>query len=215
MATQDDKTYRDGRRRRRHLTSPEERDARDVEARRLRAKGLSFRKIADQLGCGRGTVERAVRNVPPPNCIIRGERIDGRPVVTIDGQPFAWHDAPDVTEWSPTGIEWGHFGAGSKRLAFTILLAVRDRHEAYMYAAWFAEGCLERIGPEREPWALTTDEVRDWLAQSREMKLQTDEPQPLEVKPATLPSVTVTPGRTRSLAVRTLGSVVLTRERPG
>ena len=46
------------------------------------------------------------------------------------------------------------------------------------------EGCLDRIGPEREPWALTTDEVRDWLAKSREMKgLETDEALPLEVKP--------------------------------
>ena len=185
MATQDGETSRDqaGRRRRRHLASPEEREARDAEARRLRVAGLSYREIAEELGCGRGTVERAVRNAPPPNSIIRGERIDGRPVVTIDGQPFAWHDAPDVTEWSPTGIEWGHFGAGSKRLAFTILLAVTDRHEAYKYARWFAQGCLARI-PEREPWALTTDEVRDWLAKSHEMKVETDESLPLEVKPA-------------------------------
>ena len=145
---------------------------------------LSYREIAQQLGCGRGTVARAVRNAPPPNRIIRGQRVDGRPVVTIDGQPFAWHDAPDVTEWSPTGIEWGHFGAGSRRLAFTILLAVTDRHEAYKYTSWFAQGCLARIGPERERWALTTDEVRDWLATSREMKVETDEPLPLEVKPA-------------------------------
>ena len=174
-----------GRRRRRHLASPEERDARDVAARRLRVvEGLSFRKIADQLGCGRGTVERAVRNAPPPNRIIRGERVDGRPVVTIDGQPFAWHDAPDVTEWSPTGIEWGYVGAGPKRLAFTILLAVTDRHQAYKYTPSFAQGCLERIGPEREPWVLTTDEVRDWLVKSRETKVRTDEPLPLEVKPA-------------------------------
>ena len=129
MAEQDDETYRDqaGRRRRWHLASPEEREARDAQARQLRGAGLSYREIAQQLGCGRGTVARAVRNAPPPNRIIRGERVDGRPVVTIDGHPFAWHDAPDVTEWSPTGIEWGHFGAGSRRLAFTILLAVTDR----------------------------------------------------------------------------------------
>ena len=89
MATQDGETSRDqaGRRRRRHLASPEEREARDAEARRLRVAGLSYREIAEELGCGRGTVERAVRNAPPPNSIIRGERIDGRPVVTIDGQP--------------------------------------------------------------------------------------------------------------------------------
>ena len=186
MAKQDDETYRDqaGRRHRRHLASPEKRYARDAEARRLRVAGLSYREIAQQLGCGRGTVERAVRNTPPPKQIIRGERLDGRPTVTIDGHPFPWHDAPEVTEWSPTGAEWGYFGAGSKRLAFTILLAVTDRHEAYKFAPWFAQGCLERIGPEREPWALTTDEVRDWLAGSREMKAQTDEPLPLEVQPA-------------------------------
>ena len=186
MAKQDDETYRDqaGRRRRRHLASPEERDARDAEARRLRAQGLSFRQIAQQLGWGRGTVERAVGNAPPPNRLIRGERIDGRPVVTIDGQPFPWHDAPDVSQWSPTGIEWGHFGAGSKRLAFTILLAVTDPHEAHRYAPSFAAGCLERIGPESEPWVLTTDEVRDWLAKSREMRgLDPAEALLLEVKP--------------------------------
>lgn len=186
MAEQDDETLRDqaGRRRRRHLASPEERNARDAEARRLRGAGLSYRQIAQQLGCGRGTVERAVRNAPPPNWIICGERIDGRPVVIIDGRPFPWHGAPHVTEWSPTGVEWGHFGAGSKRLAFTILLAVTDRHEAYKYASWLAQACLAGIGPEREPWALTTDEVRGWLATSREMKVESDEPLPLEVKPA-------------------------------
>ena len=186
MAAQDDETYRDlaGRRRRRHLASPEERSTRDAEARRLRGAGMSYREIAQQLGCGRGTVERAVRNATPPNRIIRGERIDGRPVVTIDGQPFAWHEASDVTEWSPTGIEWGYVGAGPNRLAFTILLAVTDRHEAYKYASWFAQGCLAGIGPEREPWALTTDQVRVWLAKSHEMKVETDEPLPLEVKPA-------------------------------
>ena len=150
----------------------------------MRVAGLSFREIADQLGCGHGTVERAVRNAPPPTQIIRGERVDGRPVVTIDGQPFPWHDSPDVVDRSPTGIKWGHFGAGSKRLAFTILAAVTDRHEAFRYTPWFAQGCLERIGPEHEPWVLTTDEVRDWLAKSREMKVQTDEPLALEVKPA-------------------------------
>lgn len=92
---------------------------------------------------------------------------------------------PEVTEWSPTGIEWGHFGAGSKRLGFTILLAVTDRHEAYKCNPSFAQGCLERIGPQHEPWALTTDEVRHWLAKSREMKgLKTHEALPLEVKPA-------------------------------
>ena len=99
MAKQDGETSRDkaGRRRRWHSASPEEREARDAEARRLYDAGLSYREVADELGCGRGTVERAVRNAPPPNWIIRGERIRGRPVVTIDGQPFAWHDAPDVT----------------------------------------------------------------------------------------------------------------------
>lgn len=186
MAKQDDETYRDqaGRRRRRHLASPEEREVRDAEARRLRVARLSYREIADQLGCGHGTVERAVRNAPPPNQIIRGERVDGRPVVTIDVQPFPWHDSPDVADRSPIGINWGHFGAGPKRLAFTILLAVTDRHEACQYIPWFAQGCLEPIGPEREPWVLTTDEVRDWLAKSREMNVQTDEPLLLEVKPA-------------------------------
>ena len=72
---------------------------------------------------------------------------------------------------------------GRKGWHSTILLAVTDRHEAYKYAPWFAQGCLARI-PEREPWALTTDEVRDWLATSREMKVETEEPLPLEVKPA-------------------------------
>ena len=165
---------------------------------KLRVAGLSYREIAQQLGCGRGTVERAVRNTSLPKQIIRSERLDGRPTITIDVHPFPWHDAPEVTEWSPTGAEWGYFGAGSKRLAFTILLAVTDRHEFYKFAPWFAQGCLERIGPERQPWALTTDEVRDCLAGSREMKAQTDEAATAGGQAgATLTSVTVTPGRTR------------------
>ena len=94
----------------------------------------------------------------------------------------------EVGDLSPGHLgELAHCGVavvdGSKRLAFTILLAVTDRHEAYKYARWFAQGCLARI-PEREPWALTTDEVRDWLAKSHEMKVETDESLPLEVKPA-------------------------------
>ena len=197
MAKQDDETNNDqvGRRRRRILASSEEREVRDAEARRLRGAGLSYREIAKQLGCGRGTAERAVKNAPPPTQIIRGEPVGGRPVVTIDGEPFPWHDAPEVTAWSPTGIKWGHFGAGSKRLAFTILLAVTDRHEAYRYTPWFAQGCLERISPRREPWVLTTNEVRDWLAKSGEMDVQTDEPLPLEVRYC---PVTLRPGNHRA-----------------
>ena len=51
-------------------------------------------------------------------------------------------DAPDVTEWSPTGIEWGHYGGGSKRLAFMILLTVADRKEPRPYARLFAQARL-------------------------------------------------------------------------
>ena len=50
MAKQDHETYRDqaGRRHRRHLASPEERDARDAEAPRLRVAGPRYREIAPQ-----------------------------------------------------------------------------------------------------------------------------------------------------------------------
>ena len=179
--------YRDraGRRHQRHLLTPEQRQVRDAEARRLHGLGWSFRRIAGKLECGRGTVARAIANAPPANLLIRGERIDGRPHVTIDGRSFEWHDAPDVREWSPTGIEWGHYGAGSKRLAFMILLTVADRQEARAYAPLFAQACLERIKPKSEPWALTTDQVRSWLKASRETRaVETQQVLPIEVEPA-------------------------------
>lgn len=55
--------YRDkaGRRRRRHLASPEARRARNAKARELHALGKSIREIAHELGCGHGTVERALK----------------------------------------------------------------------------------------------------------------------------------------------------------
>ena len=179
--------YRDraGRRHQRHLLTPEQRQVRDAEASRLHDLGWSFRRIAGKLGCGRGTVARAIANAPPANLIIQGERIDGRPHVTIDGRPFKCHDAPEVTEWSPTGIEWGHYGAGSKRLAFMILLTVADRQEARAYAPLFAQACLERITTKSEPWALTTDQVRSWLKASRETRaVETQQVLPIEVEPA-------------------------------
>ena len=54
--------YRDkaGRRRRRRLASPEARRARNAKARELHALGKSIREIAHELGCGHGTVERAL-----------------------------------------------------------------------------------------------------------------------------------------------------------
>ena len=180
-------TYRDraGSRRQRHLLTPEQRQARDAEARRLHGLGGSLRSIARKLECGRGTVERAIANAPPADLIIRGERIGRRPHVTIDGRPFKCHDAPEVTEWSPTGIEWGHYGAGSKRLAFMILLTVADRKEARAYAPLFAEGCLARITTQSEPWALTTIQVRNWLKASRETRaVETTQVLPIEVEPA-------------------------------
>ena len=185
MASDCAETFLDraGRRRRRHSASPEERAARDAEVRRWHEAGLSLREIAKQTGWGRGTVERAIRNAPPPNRIIRGTRVDGRPVVTIDGQPFEWGEERYVTDVSPTGIEWGHYGAGPKRLAFTILLAVTDRREARSHAPLLVEGCLERIKPEGA-WVLTTDQLRDWLAKSREQKaLETQVAPPLQAEP--------------------------------
>lgn len=61
--TREPETYRDkaGRRRRRHLASPEARRARDAKARELHAFGKSIREIAHELGCGHGTVERALK----------------------------------------------------------------------------------------------------------------------------------------------------------
>ena len=171
MASDCAETYLDraGRRRRRRSASPEEREARDAKIQRLHKAGLSYREIEKKTGWGRGTVERAVRKTPPPNRVIRGTRVDGRPVVTIDGQPFKWEEECYVTVVSPTGIEWGHYGAGPKRLAFTILLAVTDQREAHSHAPLLVEGCLERIKPE-SAWVLTTDQLRDWLAKCRDQK---------------------------------------------
>ena len=61
--TPEPEIYRDkaGRRRRRHLASPEARRARNAKARELHALGKSIREIAHELGCGHGTVERALK----------------------------------------------------------------------------------------------------------------------------------------------------------
>ena len=61
--TRGSETYRDkaGRRRRRHLASPEARRARNAKARELHGLGKSIREIAHELGCGHGTVERALK----------------------------------------------------------------------------------------------------------------------------------------------------------
>ena len=59
-----------------------------------------------------------------------------------------------------------HYGAGPKRLAFMILLTVTDRKAAREYASRFAAACLSRIATASEPWALTIDEVRNWLGGS-------------------------------------------------
>ena len=50
-----------GRRRRHRLASPEARRARNAKARELHARGMSIREIAHELGCGHGTVERALK----------------------------------------------------------------------------------------------------------------------------------------------------------
>ena len=117
--------------------------------------------------------------------MIRGERVEGRPRVTIDGRLFKNHDAPELVRLSPTGIAWGHYGAGPKRLAAMILSAVTDSREARRYAPSFAVGCLLSIPAKSKPWTLTTDAVRSWLVKSREVKdLKPEEALPLEVKPA-------------------------------
>ena len=61
--TRGSETYRDkaGRRRRRHLASPEARRARNAKARELHGLGKRIREIAHELGCGHGTVERALK----------------------------------------------------------------------------------------------------------------------------------------------------------
>ncbi len=61
--TEEPEVYRDraGRRRRRRLASPEARRARNAKARELHALGMSIREIAHELGCGHGTVERALK----------------------------------------------------------------------------------------------------------------------------------------------------------
>ena len=61
--TEEPEVYRDkaGRRRRRRLASPEARRTRNAKARELHALGMSIREIAHELGCGHGTVERALK----------------------------------------------------------------------------------------------------------------------------------------------------------
>ena len=104
MAKQDDETYVDqaGRRRRRHLASPEERDARDVEARKLRVKGLSFRKICAQKKRWRLTrTPRGRARLAADRAATHYERLRGR-----------WMETA-TTEIGPTGerfVRWGLVG---------------------------------------------------------------------------------------------------------
>ena len=185
-------TYIDraGHRRRRRLASPEDRHERDDTARRLYGSGWSYREIARALGCGRGTVERAIGNAVPPNRTIRGERRHGKAHVMIDAEPLDWKHPPEVAQISPSGPDWGFRGAGPNQLAWAILLTVTDKPETKNQLRHFVDGCIGRIEQARD-WVLKTNDVRAWLRRAREHAYE-----PLDETPVILDVEYVLPGRT-------------------
>ena len=92
--------------------------------------------------------------------IIRGERVEGRARVTLNGWPLPW--GLEVVKHSPTGLEWGYRGSGPAELALAILLAVPDRATVVAHYQRFKESVVELL-PAAGPWTVEVRKVRAWL----------------------------------------------------
>ena len=91
---------------------------------------------------------------------IRGERIDGRAVVTFDGNPLDLR--LDVRRHHPSGPDWGYYGTGPAQLALAILLAAgAERETAERHYQTFKNCCIARI--RHRCWTLDLRDVRRWL----------------------------------------------------
>ena len=92
--------------------------------------------------------------------VIRGERIDGRAVVTVDGEPLDLR--LDVRRHHPSGPDWGYYGTGPAQLALAILLtAGAERETAERHYQTFKNCCIARI--RHRCWTLDLRDVRRWL----------------------------------------------------
>lgn len=90
----------------------------------------------------------------------RGERIDGRAVVTLDGEPLDLR--LDVRRHHSSGPDWGYYGTGPAQLALAILLAAgAERETAERHYQTFKNCCIARI--RHGCWTLDLSDVRRWL----------------------------------------------------
>lgn len=81
-------------------------------------------------------------------------------VVTADGEMIPWR--LDLANHSPTGLEWGYGGSGPAQLALALLAHhTGDDLKAlrlYHRFKWMVVAHLDR-----GRWAMTSDELDEWL----------------------------------------------------
>ena len=87
---------------------------------------------------------------------------DGSGIVEVDGTPLPWR--LDLSNHSPTGLEWGYLGSGPAQLALAILADATGNDQLAL--RWHQKFKLDKIaGLDRDtPWIITADEVRRWTA---------------------------------------------------
>jgi hypothetical protein len=95
--------------------------------------------------------------------IYRGERIEGAPLVTVDGKPLPPGPSLKVWNHSPAGFEWGYAGSGPAQLALALLLdATGDPEYAEIMHQRFKFDVVCMF--QSEQWTLSERHLLAWIA---------------------------------------------------